>query len=272
MDRSWTSYLKVMCMYFQCLTYVTSSYSTNLTRQYYEKTYCNNSVTSLNVKYVLHQVGNLSISSYYTYIIIWAKLCAFWQFWLWRRTVGFAYTGQSDRSLPMSLRGLRLFFLCSSLCTHMHVDTKRHKHVYDLHIHIHCSRLVFHKVRWQATNLLGSSWLMPLANSWATHTGSAFVKPLHPHAPSTDGWHGWCMGMKTAKSISCSLIRLQASVWPGSLIPLPRGGRHISAGFATLAIPSSYLHMDTHKHWNTQTHGGAYSPHHPPSCWVLAHG
>lgn len=59
--------------------------------------------------------------------------------------------------------------------------------------------------------------------------------------------------------------------------PAPRRYRDTLAAFPPLALPSSHLHMDARKHWNTQAHGQAYSPpsprpHRPPSCWALAHG
>lgn len=72
------------------------------------------------------------------------------------------------------------------------------------------------------------------------------------HQPQTGG-------LGRVKSISHSFIRLRASVWPGWLITLPRGGRHMLAAFRSLTIPSSHLHMDTHKHWDT--HGQIFRPH-----------
>lgn len=131
------------------------------------------------------------------------------KFWLWKRTVCFVSTGQSNWSFSMSQRGT-FPFRFPSLCTHMHTDTKKYTHVF-------CSRLV-----------LGGS-----CHRTAAHAGNAFVNPsYHPYAHTiTTSTSLRLVVLEEQKCICLSFICLWTSVWPGWLIILPWGGRRTLAAF-----------------------------------------
>lgn len=184
----------------------------------------------------------------------------FWKFWLRKRTGCFGSTGQSHWSLSISPRGLEarfLFLMRTHTCIWTPKASHTQRHMYSVPGPVSHSRGTVPPDS-------GNTFVKPPLSSTHTHRHTHTL--THP-SPASDWW-----SRKSKNPHSHSFIRLRASVWPGWLITLPQGGRRTLAAFRSLTIPSSHLHMDTHKHWDT--HGQIFRPHqqhhhrHLPDPWV----
>lgn len=116
-----------------------------------------------------------------------------------------------------------------------------------------------------------ASWLMPPA--MVSHRQRKLM--WRAQAPPPPEPHPQAMPPLPAHTHSRS-CRLWASVWPGLHSTLPKGGRDTLASFPSLTLPSPHIHMDTHRHSNTQICGQAYSPRsqppHPAGRWPIDRG
>lgn len=153
----------------------------------------------------------------------------------------------------------------SFLCTHTHAYGHQKPHTHRGTCILFQAQ--YHTAGGLCHRTVETHLLNPPLSSTRTHRHTHTL--THP-SPASDWW-----SRKSKNPHSHSFIRLRASVWPGWLITLPQGGRRTLAAFRSLTIPSSHLHMDTHKHWDT--HGQIFRPHqhhqqhhhrHLPDPWV----
>lgn len=151
-------------------------------------------------------------------------------------------------------------------CTHTHTCTYMHSHIYT---HFKSPGLCFTDLLGKPTDATSDD----KSQAGRAPAGVTFINPSTPPPcailPSTPTPHQLHL---FSLSLACGLQYGPA---------LPRR-RCIGAHWSLAHIYTQYIYIwETHKHWNTQAHGQAYSPppppplhrpHHPPPCWALAHG